>query len=191
MLSTIAVLNGISTSPSYAGVGFQLNPVATLNVFVDGVLVNNTKSSYSAQIDWGDPTSPDDITPGYLADGIDAVGAISPSFYVKGTHIYDDAGNYQIQISVTGPNGSTNYMTAATTITVEPMAQPISTGTPVPSWTVQPPTAYSGVLTEPASVYMNVNSTGPLYASTGVALPISEIGTVAGYLNEPARSDAG
>ena len=147
LLSTTAVLNGISTSPTYAGVGFRLNPVATLNVIVNGVLVNNTKSSYSAQIDWGDSTSgTPDITPGYLADGIDAVGAISPSFYVKGTHTYDDPGNYTAQIDVTGPNGSTNYMTTSTVITVEPMPQPISTGTPVNTLSPNPPFVYPGVL---------------------------------------------
>jgi hypothetical protein len=31
---------------------------------------------------------------------------------------------------------------------------------------------------------MNINSTGPLYATTGVAMPTSDVGTVAGYLNE-------
>ena len=185
LLSTTAVLNGISTSPTYAGVGFRLNPVATLNVIVNGVLVNNTESSYSVQIDWRDSTSgTPDITPGYLADGIDAVGAISPSFYVKGSHTYDDPGNYTAQIDVTGPNGSTNYMTTSTVITVEPMPQPISTGTPVNTLSPSLPFVYQGVLTQPAGVYMLLNSTGPLYATAGVAMPTSDVGTVAGYLNE-------
>ena len=53
LLSTVAVLNAVDPISTYAGVGFQLNPVATLEVFVNGQEVSNTKSSYSAQIDFG------------------------------------------------------------------------------------------------------------------------------------------
>ncbi len=187
LLSTVAVLGGVDAINTYAGVGFQLNPVGTLGVFVNGKEVTNTKSSYSVKIDWGDGTSASpDITPGELANGpVSPNGLVSPSFIIKGTHLYQTPRNtpYPIHVYVTGPNDSNNPMDAITSrAVVEKMDQPISTGTPVPTWSPQQPTAYPGVLPL-AEMTLNVNGADGLSANTGSAMPLSTVGTVAGYVN--------
>ena len=87
----------------------------------------------------GDGTSASpDITPGELANGpMSPDGLVSPSFIIKGTHLYQTPQGipYPIHVYVTGPNDSTNPMDAITSsAVVEKMDQPISTGTPVPTW---------------------------------------------------------
>jgi hypothetical protein len=87
---------------SYTGVGFTLNPVATIDATYNGQQ-NGNPSDYRAQINWGDgPTWDTNVG---LAPDTDSNG--QPDVLVKGSHVYQTAGTYDVTVYVTGPDGQT------------------------------------------------------------------------------------
>ena len=93
-------LYGSYTLNSYAGVGFQENEVATMQVQVNGQPDIN-KGDFQAQIQWGDgKSSTGDLvylgTNGGWAD-----------YLIKGSHVYQNTGtDIPITLTVTGPGGT-------------------------------------------------------------------------------------
>ena len=119
VLSATLQVTGAYGIPSFAGVGFQENQVATLAASVNGEPDPN-KGDFQAQIQWGDGgTSNGDLvytgTNGGFAD-----------FLIKGTHTYTQANSdIAINVSVTGPGGSSaNGQTAFASVTNMPSGIP-------------------------------------------------------------------
>src|SRR5262249_36160601 len=85
---------------SYAGVGFHENEIATLTGFVNGKVDPNI-SDFHAQVNWGDSSQwfPADLAP--------AKDGTSTQFYVKGDHVYNQVGDFSIQVQAIGPDGAT------------------------------------------------------------------------------------
>src|SRR5262249_32978773 len=87
----------VSTLSAFAGVGFALNPVSLVSASYNNS-IDNTTSDFHAQINWGDSPQWDSDT-----------GLVSESngILVKGTHIYQKTGNFDVTVYVTGPDGQT------------------------------------------------------------------------------------
>jgi hypothetical protein len=94
-------VNAGFTLNSYAGIGFQENEIATLQVAVNGQ-ADPTPSDFTAQINWGDSAA---WAPGQLVyEGTDGNYA---NFIVKGSHTYQYPGSdIPIVVYVTGPDGT-------------------------------------------------------------------------------------
>jgi len=99
-----------SAYPIYAlsGVGFAPNPVAEIQGYYNSQL-DNTLSDYHAQINWGDGPSWDthttlvlDSTDGYVQ--------------IEGSHTYAAAGDYDVTVYITGPDGQTASATTSEVI---------------------------------------------------------------------------
>ena len=103
-----------------------------------------TASDFSATIDWGDEStvnSTPDTTAGTIIAGATDPSTGYPTFYVLGTHIYDEANSYTFNVSVTSVEnpvvfGSNTAVAYAPTLITEPA--PISgiAGQPLPGNTV-------------------------------------------------------
>ena len=149
---------------AFAGVGFALNPVAEVNGYYNGQQ-DDTPSDYTVGIQWGDGSSSqarltNDSSNGYVL--------------VKGSHIYQSRGTYNVTVNVTGPGGATG--TAVTTsVTTSPMPDPASIPPDVPA-------ADKGA--QPlGDVQMGLYDTSAIGAFTGVGFALNPVAEVAGYYN--------
>ena len=149
---------------SFDGVGFALNPVAEVNGYYNGQQDDNP-SDYSVGIQWGDGSSSqaqltNDSSNGYVL--------------VKGSHIYQSRGTYNVTVNVTGPGGATG--TAVTTsVTVSPMPDAASIPPDVPA---------SDKGAQPlGDVQMGLYDTPAIGAFTGVGFALNPVAEVAGYYN--------
>jgi predicted chitinase len=102
---------GLAVSPetqiqSFAGVGFALNPVASV-AGTYNFLEDNTPGDYHAQINWGDGPSWGTKV-GLAVDG--------NAILIKGSHIYSQAGTYAVTVYVTGPDGQTASLTSTSVV---------------------------------------------------------------------------
>jgi hypothetical protein len=157
----VSAYNGIS---SFAGVGFSLNPVIEISGIYSGQ-PDDTASDYRAQIDWGDRTTWDTNT-ALVSGGINGhVGLV----LVKGSHLYQQEGTYDITVDVTGPGGQTLSDDSATA-TVYPMPDAASQPITVPiAYPGAQPLAYESL---GVAAYQGISS----FAGVGFSLnPVIEI----------------
>jgi hypothetical protein len=135
-------LTGGGPVDSYAGVGFQEQPVANLSVSVNG-RADPRASDFHVEINWGDSAS---WTPGDLVYGYSSGGW---SFYtVQGSHVYaQPASDIPIVMYITGPDGtSASRQTWIADVAPNPNP-PVALGPLSPTqWTVNQP-GYSGTIT--------------------------------------------
>ncbi len=106
---------------SYVGVGFSLNPVAAIYGTYNGQPDVNP-SDYRAQINWGDSGSWD-------TDTSLVVGSSGEDILVKGSHVYEQQGTYDVVVDITGPDGQTisdQTATATAAAMPDPSSQPIT-----------------------------------------------------------------
>jgi hypothetical protein len=92
-------LFGLPTISSFAGVGFQENPVAELSGSLNGK-ADLHLNDFHAQINWGDSNQ------WFTADIAPNDPNSSIPFLVKGSHIYATAGSYHIVVFASGPDGT-------------------------------------------------------------------------------------
>jgi hypothetical protein len=156
--------NGVTLTP-YAGVGFQLNEVATLGGYVNGQFDTHI-GDFTAQINWGDGTS----TPAALAPNI---GGSGYEFQVKGTHVYNQVGTYNIDVQGAGPQGAfDDEQTCRAMVSFLPSGLPATV-----------PPAPTGPLA-PSNVVTLLEGDGVTVTSfAGVGFQENMVGTVGGYLN--------
>ncbi len=99
------LISGGDVITSTAGVGFQNQNVASVELQVDGQ-ADSTAGDLSAQINWGDSAS-------WTAGNVVSDGASGNFglFTVTGSHVYQKAGtNIPIVVYVTGPDGTSNAL---------------------------------------------------------------------------------
>jgi hypothetical protein len=94
------ILYSTSLSSSYAGVGFTQNVVAEFAASVNG-FQDRTASDFRVQVDWGDGTGWTNADLALKGDGS------SIPFQVKGSHVYNQIGTFDVTVLATGPDGST------------------------------------------------------------------------------------
>ena len=150
---------------SYVGVGFSLNPVAEVLGYYNGE-TDDVVSDYHVQINWGDSSSWD--TSGSL------VSQGSGYLLVKGSHVYEQQGTYDVVVYVTGPDGQTISDQTATD-TASPMPDPSSQPITVP-------TAYTGSEPLAAESLEFVSSYG-VSSYVGVGFSLNPVAEVLGYYN--------
>jgi putative transposon-encoded protein len=158
--------SGISQVISFAGVGFEKDPIATIFGTYNGPADFNP-SDYHAQVNWGD--SPQWDTETVLVTDNDQV-------LVKGTHIYQQQGTYPIVVYVTGPDGQT---TSAQTDSASVIPMPAVASQPI---TV--PTSFNG--NQPLGVEtVQVSGSGisQISALAGVSFKDKPIATIFGTYN--------
>ena len=149
-----------STLAAYAGVGFALNPVASIEAsYNNGSDVR--VGDFHAQVNWGD---------GPTWDANTGLAALGGAVLVKGTHVYQQQGIYHVVVYVTGPDGQT-ASNQTTVVDVSPMPDPGSQPIAVP--------ANPGGPRALGAVGLNLSPVSALGATAGVAIaptPIADIG---------------
>jgi hypothetical protein len=170
-LLSLNLLGGYGVS-SYVGVGFSLNPVAQIQGSYNGQ-ADDKPSDYTAKIDWGDGSSSDNKT--WLVSG--GISGDSGYVLVKGSHIYQQQGTFEITVSVTGPGGQSISGDTATA-TVVPMPDEASVPPDVP-------TAYKGP--EPLA-YESLNLLGGYGVTSyvGVGFGLNPVAQIQGTYNGQA-----
>ena len=169
-------LGGYGTVYSYAGVGFQENELATLQVQLNGQADPNL-SDFHVQINWGDRaawTTGDLVYTGTSGDWAE--------YMIKGSHVYQQANtNIPIVVYVTGPDGtSLSDQTASADVVAMPSSIP---GTP-------PSLLTNGM--QPANVELGLGGYGTVYSYAGVGFQENELATLQVQLNgqaDPNLSD--
>ena len=152
-------LYGSYTLNSYAGVGFQENEVATMQVQVNGQ-PDTTLSDFHAQINWGDSASwnSGDLvyqgTNGGWAD-----------YIIKGSHVYQKPGtDIPIVLYVTGPDdtSATFYQNDIDYANVTPNPNAISLGSLSPTQWQENQPGYDGTISVKGGTggYQNLQVSG-------------------------------
>jgi len=160
---------------AFAGVGFALNPVAMIYGTKGGV-PDNTPGDYKAQINWGDSPKWDTQT------ALTALGVSGSRVLVKGSHIYQAAGTYNVTVYVTGPDGQTVSGTT-TSVTVDNLPDAASRPPDVPASNSGP---------EPlAAETLGVESEPNVRAFTGVGFALNPVAMIYGTYKGPADNTPG
>ena len=160
-----------ATIPSFTGVGFQANELATLDGKLNGQ-EDSTSSDFQAYINWGDANqwfqavvAPNNSGSGY-------------EFQVKGDHIYNSAGVYNVVVYAVGPDGTS--LTAYTSqVQVSPLPDSI-VGTN-PSIATSPK--------KPSNVQVSLGGLGPganpasFSVNAGFAFPATAVASLGGDYN--------
>jgi PKD repeat protein len=164
--------NGINGFTTFAGVGFSLNPIASITGTYNG-FNDNTPGDYKMQVNWGDST--------HWNTSVSLV-AIGNSIVGKASHIYQAQGTYAVTVVVTGPDGQT---TSDSTISV--MVNPL----PAPaSRPPDPPAIFAGA--EPlGSVQLSFNGINGFNAIAGVPFQLNPIVSLTGVYNGSFDNTAG
>ena len=166
------VISGTSQIQSFAGVGFALNPVATVAGLYNNE-TDNTPGDYHAQINWGDSPTWDTNT---------KLASVGDSILIKGSHIYQQTGTYQVTVYVTGPDGQTVSDTSSSVV-VSQMPDPASRPPAVPVSEPGP---------EPiGSVSLTISGASAIEASAGDAIDGAAIGSVSGIYNDQSDTTIG
>ncbi len=177
--NVVIQLQGSLGLTSYAGVGFEENQVATIQVLVNGQ-PDKTLSDFHAQINWGDSAS---WTSGDLVyQSSDAGGAI---YLIKGSHVYQNAvPNIPVVVYVTGPDGTSASLIPSEVNSSQVWAMPGSfPGTQPPSTPKSMP---------PANVQINLAGSYGLTFTAGVGLQENDVGNMTVSVNgeaDPNLSD--
>ena len=166
-------LSGGYTLNSYAGVGFQENQVATMQVQVNGQ-ADPTLSDFHAQINWGDSAS---WTSGDLVyQGTNGSWA---DYIIKGSHVYQKAdSNIPIVIYVTGPDGTSASFDSNDIDYAEVLAMPSGIPGTQPSATANP--------TAPADVQIQLSGGYTLNSYAGVGFQENQVATMQVQVNGQA-----
>ncbi len=162
LLATIINLSPVNSTSSYEDVGLINNLVAEFAALVDGVQ-DRTPGNYSAQIDWGDGG-------GFVTGKVVLKGSVSSAqFQVKGTHIYDTVGSYDVTVKVSG-NGEMDEL-QSTTHVVRQMPSGLDAIPP-------PANELDG-----EQVHLNVGTASGISAFTNVGFELNTIAGLNGFLN--------
>ena len=166
-------LSGGYTLNSYAGVGFQENQVATMQVQVNGQ-ADATLSDFHPQINWGDSAS---WTSGDLVyQGTNGSWA---DYIIKGSHVYQRAdSNIPIVIYVTGPDGTSATFGSNDIDYAEVLAMPSGIPGTQPSATANP--------TAPADVQIQLSGGYTLNSYAGVGFQENQVATMQVQVNGQA-----
>ncbi len=164
-LGTVTLsLAGANAIDAFAGVGFALNPVGAITGSYNGNL-DNTAGDYQVQINWGDSPSWD-TNVGLATSG--------NTVLIKGTHIYQGAGDYDVTVYVTGPDGQTISDTT-TRVIVSLLPDPASRPPDVPA-------SQSGA--KPlGNVTLSLAGANAIDAFAGKEFDPSPLGSVSGSYN--------
>jgi hypothetical protein len=158
LLSTVLQFQGLDTISSFAGVGFQENPVANLQAQVNGAPDTNP-ADFQAQISWGDNgVSGGDLVYTGSANGF-------ADYIIKGSHTYQQTnGNISVSVTVTGPGNTSNTGVTASAAT---LAMPsMIPGTPPAPVTPSAP---------PENVVLTLQNVGTYPGSTLVATLLAQV----------------
>jgi hypothetical protein len=118
---------------SFAGVGFQENAVATMQVSVDGQ-ADEKLSDFHAYINWGDSASWD--SGDLVYQGSDGSAA---NYLIKGSHVYQNAATgIPIVVYVTGPDGTSGTLAPSDVDYEDVVAMPSGIPGTQPSGTANP-----------------------------------------------------
>ncbi len=167
LLAGQVTFTGAAPIDSFAGVGFALNPVATLVGSNNGT-PDNTVGDYQVQVNWGDGS-------GFSSAGVELVSLGGGAMLVKGTHTYQTPNSsYAVTIEVSGPGGSSDQGQATSGVVTQ-----------MPDAASRPPAAPA---TEHAAqplgtVALSVVGTAPIDSFAGVGFALNPIGTVFGSYN--------
>ncbi len=165
VLSTVLQLQGAILPVSYAGVGFQENTVATLQAQVNGQPDTNP-ADFQAQINWGPATTKGD----FVYTGNDSNGFAD--YLIKGSFTYQQGGGgVPINVTVNGPEGSTQSTTA----------QPSVFG--MPSFIAGTPPAPVTPSAPPENVVLSLGGSITLHSTAGVAVQGAEVATLQAQVN--------
>ena len=160
-------LSGAASISCYAGVGFQENEVAALSGTVNGQADLNP-SDYTAQINWGDGS-------GWTSADLARANPASAGFLVTGSHIYDTAQTYDIQVQATGPDGTTvTERTCSVTVAQMPSGIP---GIPPNTTAGSPP---------PSDVDVALSGAASIACYAGVGFQENPVAALSGSLNDQA-----
>ena len=148
---------------SYVGVGFSLNPVAEIRGNYNGQ-PDQDVSDYHAQINWGDGNTWDTKT-ALVSSGTDAFWGL---VVVEGSHVYQQAGTYDVVVYVTGPDGQTISDDTASA-TVSPNPNSLDLGNLSETQWDDRESGYDGTIqiSGGSGTYTNVNITGLPTGLTG------------------------
>jgi PKD repeat protein len=150
----------------YAGVGFQENVVAALQIVLNGQ-PDMQASDYQPQINWGDSNQ---------WDAADLAANSNPSapypFLVKGSHIYAKPGTYDVVIYAQGPDG-TSVSAWTTTVSVSAMPSGIPGIPPNPTINALPP----------SDVQVDIADASPISCYAGVGFQENVVAALEIVLN--------
>ena len=149
----------VSSLSAYAGVGFRLNPIASISCSYNNA-PDVLPTDFHAQVNWGDSPTWDANT---------TLASVGGSVLVKGTHVYKQQGIYDVVVDVTGPDGQT---AAAQTTVVDV--------TPMPEAASQPiavPATHAGAQ-PPGAVGLNLSPESSLSAYAGVGFALNPVASI-------------
>ena len=170
-LSVSITLDGEPTISAYTLVGFALDPVAAIAGTLNGTR-DVTPADFHVQVEWGDGSETVDTT----------LASVSGELLVKGSHIYDATGIYDVKVDVTGLDGKTKSAETSTVI-----VNNLPDGASLPG---QAPANEPGA--EPlGTVGMTLNGEPTISAYTGVGFALNPVTYIAGTYNGAADIKTG
>ncbi len=174
MSANSIVLYSAATINTFANVGFQNNPVATLDAYISGRQDRNP-AHFQAMINWGDEYG---WQPGKVALD-NSPGARIPMI-IKGSHTYDQLGTHLIQVKVTGDSLTLTHQECAASVTNMPLAAGLTASQPANLGGVKPLGNTSLVMYSSATL-----------TSTQGANIQGIVATADGYYNGPKDTNLG
>jgi photosystem II stability/assembly factor-like uncharacterized protein len=172
----------VGTEPgfnAYAGISTGENPIALISGFYNGPLDNHV-GDYKAQINWGDSPQWDQDT---------TLTVSGNSVLVSGAHTFEAAGDYDVTVYVTGPDGQTNCITTTSVrvsaLLISPSPQTINAteGTAysnsVASFTVNDPAAQASDFTASVDWGDGTTTTGTVAANSSSGFTVDGTHTYA------------
>jgi len=170
-------LAGAYTLDSYAGVGFQENEVATMQVQVNGQ-ADETLSDFHAQVNWGDSASWDSADLVYM--GTNGNWA---DYLIKGSHVYQKPNtNIPIVVYATGPDGTSTAFYPNDIDSADVVAMPSG----IPG--TQPG---AGGNSTPADVQIQLYGAYTLSSYAGVGFQENEVATMQAQVNGQPDTNVG
>jgi hypothetical protein len=137
-------------------------PLADIAFFTDPADPQATAADYTAKIDWGDGSSPDNGVislrgPQVIRQASGKFVIVPGGFEVRGSHAYHEEGNFTAHVTVTPAGGSPTVITNTVHVADAPLV----------------PLGINGALGKST----NRASDPPLTATEGVAMPQTEVAT--------------
>jgi Ca2+-binding RTX toxin-like protein len=165
-------VNTVSGFSCYAGVGFELNPVAVAQSAINENL-DRDLSHYKAYINWGDSDAWNTAVLAPQANSDDPV-------IVKGTHVYEKAGSYRVLVYAQGIDG-TSYCDDTVTIAVENMPNGAPGTKPI----------FQDRSGEPANVHLLMSNVSGQSAQKNVPIDNKAVAIFSGDIGEKPITSAG
>lgn len=174
MAANSIVLYSASTISTFANVGFQNNPVATLDAYISGKQDRNP-AHFQAQINWGDQSG---WQPAQVA--LDKSPGARIPMIIKGTHVYDQLGTHQIQVKVTGDGVTLTKQECAASVASLPLAAGLTASQP----------ANLGGIKPLGNTSLVMYSAATLTSTQGASIQ-GIVATADGYYNGPKDTNLG